>query len=172
MSNSGKLSEIVPVNTPFEFEGLDLRPGFRAQDNGAHIYTINIQVTEAMWESVKTIPRHHIIGGILYWTTGDTAMPAPSMERPEPNGKKPKIRRGSHGEMWNKLIRRGFWSFPGVQETLGAEGQKDCLAAMRNQFNTDTLATIDAGEIAAWAATHKLDGLLNLIRQVEINLKG
>ncbi len=169
-------------NRPVEIEGRNPRRGFRHNETLGDIYTLNFEVDEMTWRAWAMIPKTASLSLVTWWNEGNEEKapksPAPKKSPPrmvdvaavdKPSPRKP--RKGENGALWNSLVKRGFWSFPGVQEALKAEGQKDCLAAMRNQFNTDTLATVNAAELAAWASKRKLDGLLNLVRQVSEKLE-
>lgn len=171
-------------NAPVEFEARNPRRAFRHTETLGDIYTLNFEIDEQTWRAVAVIPKTASLTMWLVWNDGDeperkaikhALVSSAKPQAQKKNGSKPrKVRKGENGAFWNKLIKRGFWTFPGVRETLHteAEGQTEVLCAMRREFDTDTLALVSPEQAAEWAGQRGLEGFMNLIRHVQANLEG
>lgn len=127
-----ELSTIIKQNKPFLFEGLDIRPSFRANDAGSHTYSVNIMVTEEQWNALKTIPRHKLIGGMLYWYEQEedldpkvlTEGVAAAVEDAQTAGqKKEKAKKepSLYGYYWSAMHAKGFDTYLDLQEALNCD---------------------------------------------------
>ena len=179
---SKQLSVMVPANVPFNFEGLDMRPAFRAGQGGEHTYSVSIMVTEEMWESLKTIPRHHIIGGVLFWTSGDpVGNEKPIEDKPakEPKQKKPPKPKGDFGAYWEILVgHNSIFNHPDLQSVMPMNmgsfdesvwtGYKDCLKAV---FEVDSLTFISPEQFEKFLEDKGLFNVVTISRQAVAKLK-
>ncbi len=166
---------------PVEIEGRNPRRRHRYSETVGDVWIIEYEVDELTWRAWSVIPRTAAVTAVTWWNDGDAPdkpvkrLKAAKEQKQLGTSKKPKVPKGANGALWNSLVKRGFWDFPGVRESLAlkeSQGQKEALAAMRNEFNTDTLATIAASEVAAWANARGLDRFMDLVRQVQANLEG
>jgi hypothetical protein len=150
-----ELTKLIKQNRPFSFEGLDIRPSFRASDTGAHTYSVNIMVTEEQWNSLKTIPRHKLIGGMLYWyeedgdLNPDTLMEGmlSTVEAAETAGKKKKPDeepKGIYGGYWSALFKKGFQNQPDLTDYLACV-PKQVREKLHEQFKTTSLTFVNPG---------------------------
>lgn len=173
------LSEIIPKNRPFTFEGLDIRPSFRANDAGAHTYSVNIMVTEEQWNALKTIPRHRMLGGVLYWYEDAEELPT-NPELPigpaEVLNEKPKKKREPKGEWrfyWQQMHKpdgfgANFTTFPDLQECLDVDAEH-VHAALRERLKVDSLTTVSPSQFEQFVKDNRLsEGLITMSRNAEI----
>jgi hypothetical protein len=176
--------ELIPKNKPFTFEGLDIRPSFRANDAGAHTYSVNIMVTEEQWNALKTIPRHRLIGGVLYWYDDEQELPhgdpdSAAKPAPEPKPEKDakyhyeqsdKVDRGPWGSYWQQLFKRGFQNYPDLISVLNCAGDQIRLR-LHDVFSTDTLTTVSPDDFERFLEEEGLTSLITLSRQAVAHLQ-
>lgn len=179
-----KLSAMVPKNKPFQFEGLDVRPAFRPGENGAHIYSVNIMVTEEMWNRLKTIPRHRQISGILYWFDDEQELPTAVVDELSPveqqtekeakpkRDKKPPKEKGSFGPYWQAMYRHGALNSMEIAESLGCEpGEKAVKAALKERLEVSSLTFVSPDQFENYCTAHHLTSLITISRQAEVEAK-
>jgi hypothetical protein len=170
------LSEMVPKNKPFTFEGLDIRPSFRANDAGAHTYSVNIMVTEEQWNALKTIPRHRMIGGVLYWYDDADELPA-NPEIPaaatESKSKKRREPKGEWGFYWQQMHKPdtlgcNFTTFPDLQECLDVDADH-VHDALRERLKVDSLTVVSPAQFEQFVKDNGLsEGLITMSRNAEV----
>jgi len=192
--SSEKLSAMIPKGQPFEFEGLDVRPGFRANDGGAHTYTANFMITEEMWNAIKTIPRHRMIKGILLWYDDDAdlardAKPAAEPDpfagvaeaypddggpaRPLPLPPKEPPTKGPWSAFWRECYAHGIQNVPALHKELGCNGMGDSVRLkLRERFKEDSLTKVSPDRFQAWCATKRLQEVLALTEQALSKIGG
>lgn len=170
------IGEMIPPDSPFQFEGLDLRPSFRASSDGSHIYSINVMVTEQVWNALKTIPRHRIIGGVLYWHDGDE--PESDDAPLDLKIKKPRKAdqpKGEWGKYWAILVgKNAIFKHPDLLQVLSDRHphQPDPEQALRDEFQVSSRTFISPERFESWLASYGLDGLVSLSRQAVAKIGG
>lgn len=168
---SKQLSAMIPSNTPFEFSGLDCRPSFRASNDGSHVYSVNFMVTEEIWNAIKTIPRHHIIGGVLYWTAGEAGDLQNEDAEIEISIKPPRKQdapKGEHGAYWNELCKHGIFNHPDLQAALESELSvelNDYEQGLRDVFQVTSRTFVSPIDFEQFLGRYNLAGLITMSRQ-------
>jgi hypothetical protein len=168
------IGELIPPDSPFQFEGLDMRPSFRASSDGSHIYSINIMVEESVWNALKTIPRHRIIGGVLYWHDGDEPDDAP-LELKIKKPTKKDAPKGEWGKFWARMFADGstrdaqFFNHPdlhGVLNLTAPVKAEEAKTALREQFGVTSMTFISPTDFCKWATENELHSLATLANRI------
>jgi hypothetical protein len=164
------IGEMIPPNTPFEFSGLDVRPSFRASSDGSHVYSVNFMVTEEVWNALKTIPRHRIVGGVLCWTEdGDDAPLDLKIKKPT---KKEAKRRGPFSSYWQEMFKAGFQHNFDLLEVLPRLESQSVKEAIKSLFMVQSMTEIEPANFESWCKRKGLTGLVTLSRQAQAKANG
>jgi hypothetical protein len=165
---------MIPPNTPFEFEGIDMRPSFRASADGSHIYSVNVMVKEEVWNALKTIPRHKLIGGFLFWNEGqdgdiqtDDLMADLKIKEPTKKDLKP---RGEYGRYWHILCKQGLFFMPDLQTAIETELGDLCHdyeQGLRDIFEVSSRTFIDPAAFESWLMKHELSNIVTISRKAQ-----
>lgn len=151
--------EILQPNQPAKFEGRNLRPKFRRLKSG-DIFLIEQEVTEEVWNQLRTVPETALTENVLWWHDGDP------IEQPK-LVKEPK---GPHSAYWSELFRRGFQNYPDLIEVLDCAGDQVRLR-LHDVFKVDSLTHVSPAQMEDWLASEGLHSLISLSRQVRAKLQ-
>lgn len=147
-------------NQPIRFEGRNARPGFRRLKTG-DIYTLNIEITEDDWNSLKTVPENALLEVVLWHHDGDPD-PTAKAEQPKTQPKE----RGEHGAYWNQMFKKGFQNYPDLIQVLSCTGDQIRLR-LHDVFSTDTLTTVSPTDFERFLESEGLTSLVTLSRQAQ-----
>ena len=150
-------AEILAANTPAQFTGRNVRPKFRRLRSG-DLWTIEIEIEESVWQSLRTIPETAFIEITLWHHDGDT----PEQSTPKINENE----KGPWGDYWHSLFRDGLSYSLEIREVLNCE-PKDVRTKLHEVFQVSTLTNVSPDRFVTWLNQKRLFGLVTLSRQVE-----
>jgi hypothetical protein len=153
-------SGILQPNTPIKFEARNPRPAFRRLKTG-DIYTINLEVDEETWASLKTMPDNAIIELVGWFHDGDGQTDAQPEEKP----KKEKAPKGEYGPYWAAMFRAGFNANRDLIGVLNCSEAGEVKDALKAYFEVQSLTMIAPPVFEQFCAHYVMHGLVTLSRQ-------
>jgi hypothetical protein len=154
------MSGILPQNTPVKFEARNPRPAFRRLKTG-DIYTINLEVDEETWASLKTMPDNAIMELVGWWHDGDGVTDAAPEEKP----KKEKVQKGEWGGYWAAMFRANFHANLDLISILNCSEAGEVKDALKAYFQVQSLTTVAPPVFEQFCSHYVMHGLVTLSRQ-------
>lgn len=147
-------------DTPTEFSGRNIQRKFRETTTRGAIYSVVIEIDKEWWEALEDVPVGSLIGGWLYYTSGDNP-PPPQPELPHPNA-----------PFWQGLCKNGLLNSLDLRQVLNcdAANASETKEALYKAFRVKSLNEIDPHRFCQWAQTMHLNNLVMMAEQVEQRL--
>ena len=128
--------EILDEAEVFDFEARNPRPRFRVGKVG-DVFSLDVEIDEELWNTLKLIPRGAIIRGKLFWSHEDEG----TEQATKATRKAPEVT--PWGRFWQRAHAKGLLSNLDLCEVLELNDPRHIKKKLHEHFKVDSLRDVD-----------------------------